>query len=61
MRFVHFYLAAYCLLLLGALIVLWQAGVLGRLPPGRVILGLLVAIGLAILLALTSRPPVHPA
>jgi hypothetical protein len=58
MRFLHLYLIAYFLLVVGAVLALWQADVLGQLPTEMVALGLLVAIGLGVVLALTStRPP----
>jgi len=57
MRFIHLYLIAYFLLLLGAGLALWRAGVLSRVDPMLVILGLIVSIGLGILLAVTARRP----
>ena len=55
MRFIHLYLTAYFLLLFGAGLALWRAGVLSRIDPMLVILGLIVAIGLGIVLAITAR------
>ncbi|HSK09298.1 MAG TPA: hypothetical protein VK911_06960 [Vicinamibacterales bacterium] len=49
------YLIAYFLVVAAAGFVLWQAGVLERLPLGWVALSLLAAIGLGTLLALVSR------
>jgi hypothetical protein len=61
MRLVYLYLTAYFLLLLAALVVLWQAGVLAGFGIGPVVLGFLAAVGLGILLALTtSRKSIHP-
>jgi hypothetical protein len=58
MRLLYLYLIAYFVLVVGAVLALWQAGVLGQLPPEMVAIGLLVAIGLGVVLALTStRPP----
>ncbi len=51
------YLIAYFLIVGAAFAVLWQAGVLGRLPLGLVTLALLAAVGLGLLLALVSRRP----
>jgi hypothetical protein len=55
MRFIHWYLIAYFLLLFGAGLSLWQAGVLSRVNPMLVILGLIVSVGLGIVLAVTAR------
>ncbi len=58
MRLLYLYLVAYFALVAGAVLALWQAGVLGQLPTEVVVIGLLVAIGLGIVLALAStRPP----
>jgi hypothetical protein len=57
MRFIHLYLIAYFLLLLGAVFALWQAGILSRVNPMLVILGLIVSVGLGIVLAVTARRP----
>lgn len=53
--FLRIYLIAYFLVVAAAGFVLWQAGVLERLPLGWVALSLLAAIGLGTLLALVSR------
>ena len=58
MRLLYVYLIAYFAVVVGAVLALWQAGVLGQLPAEMVAIGLLVAIGLGVVLALTStRPP----
>jgi hypothetical protein len=46
MRLLYVYLIAYFALVVGAVLALWQAGVLGQLPAEMVAIGLLVAIGL---------------
>ncbi len=56
MRLIHWYLAVYFLLLVGAAAALWQAGVLGRLSPGAVLLTAVIVVGLGVVLALTSAP-----
>lgn len=59
MRLIRIYLVGYFLLVLGALLALWQGGVLAQLSPVWVAIGLLLAIGLGVILAVTStRPPV---
>ncbi len=55
---VRLYLIAYFLIVGAAIVVLWQADVLGRLPLGPVALAVLAVVGLGLLLALVSRRPV---
>jgi hypothetical protein len=57
MRILHIYLAIYFALIMGAGFALWQAGVLGRLSFGSVILAAIVVVGLGVLLAVTSSRP----
>jgi len=58
MRFIHVYLVGYFVLVTGAGLALWQAGVLHRLAGWWVALVATIVIGLGIVLALTStRPP----
>jgi hypothetical protein len=57
MRFVHFYLAGYFLLVIGALLALWYGGVLGRLSPVWVLIGLVISIGLGIMLSISAGKP----
>jgi hypothetical protein len=59
MRFLRIYLVGYFLLVLGALLALWQAGVLGEISLVWIAIALLLAIGLGVVLAVTStRPPI---
>jgi hypothetical protein len=57
MRFIHLYLIGYFVLVIGAGLALWQAGVLYRIPAIWVLIGSLIVIGLGILLAVTSVRP----
>jgi hypothetical protein len=58
MRFVHLYLIGYFVLVIGAGLALWQAGVLARIPTIWVLIGSIVVIGLGLLLSVTAvRPP----
>jgi hypothetical protein len=60
MAFIRVYIIGYFVLLAGALLALWQGGVLAQIPLVWLALGLIVAVGLGILLAVTStRPPIH--
>jgi len=58
MRFIHLYLVGYFVLLFGAGLALWQAGVVQRVPAAWLGVAVLVVLGLGIVLAVTStRPP----
>jgi hypothetical protein len=58
--FVRVYLIAYFALLAGAVLALWQGGVLAEIPLAWTAIGLIVAVGLGVILAVTSaRPPVR--
>jgi len=57
MRFIHLYLIGYFVLILGAGLALWQAGVLGRIPPIWILISSIIVVGLGILLAATSVRP----
>ena len=57
MRFVHIYLIGYFVLILGAGLALWQAGVLGRIPAIWILISAIIVVGLGILLAATSVRP----
>ncbi len=57
MRFIHVYLIGYFVLLLGAALALWKAGVLARISATWVLIGLVIVVGLGILLAVSSVRP----
>ncbi len=57
MRWVRLYLVGYAILVIGALLALWQSGVLRRISPVWLGIGLLIAIGLGIMLAVASSRP----
>ena len=57
MRFIHLYLIGYFVLVIGAGLALWQAGLLHRVSAIWVLISALVVIGLGILLAVTSVRP----
>ena len=54
MRFVHLYLLGYFLLIAGAALALWQAGILARISPTWLMIAGIIVVGLGILLAATS-------
>lgn len=57
MRFIHLYLIGYFILVVGATLALWQAGVLARVDGVWLAIGALVVIGLGIMLAVTAGKP----
>ena len=57
MRFVNIYLIGYFILVIGAALALWQAGVLTRISGTWIAIGALVAIGLGIMLAVSAGKP----
>jgi len=57
MKFIHLFLVGYFILVLGVGLALWQSGVLGRVAPIWIGVGALVAIGLGIMLAVSSGKP----
>lgn len=57
MRFVNIYLIGYFLLVIGALAALWYGGVLRNVAPAWVIIGLVIAVGLGIMLSVSSGKP----
>ena len=57
MRFIHLYLIGYFVLVLGAVMALWQAGVLARVSGIWVAIAMIIAVGLGIMLAVTSGKP----
>ena len=57
MRFIHLFLGGYFILILGVGLGLWQTGVLGRVAPIWIAIGALVAVGVGIMLAVSSGKP----
>jgi hypothetical protein len=58
MKFLKLYLVGYFVLLLGAVLALWQAGILEQIPGVWLAIGAVIAIGLGIVLAASSANPV---
>jgi hypothetical protein len=54
MRLIHLYLIGYLVLVIGAGLALWQAGILSRIAPVWIGITAIIVIGLGILLAVTS-------
>ena len=57
MRFIHLYLIGYFILVIGAGLALWQAGVHHRMSPIWVLISAIIVAGLGILLAVTTVRP----
>jgi hypothetical protein len=57
MRYVHLYLIGYFILVLGALAALWYGGVLQQLSATWIVIGVVIAAGLGIMLAISAGKP----
>ena len=57
MRFIHLYLIGYFVLVFGAGLALWQAGVLAQLSAIWILIAAIIAVGLGIMLAVTAGRP----
>ena len=58
MNFLKLYLVGYFLLLVGAVLALWQASVLKEIPGVWLAIAAIVAVGFGIMLAVASTPRV---
>ena len=57
MRFINLFLVGYFVLIIGVVLGLWQAGVLERVAPAWIGIGVLVAIGVGIMMSVASGKP----
>jgi hypothetical protein len=57
MRFIHLFLIGYFVLIVGVSLALWQTGVLSRVAPIWIAIGLLVAAGIGIMMSVSSGKP----
>jgi hypothetical protein len=57
LRFIHLYLVGYIFLIIGIGLALWQVGLLSRIAPIWIGIGALLAIGLGIMLSVSSGKP----
>jgi hypothetical protein len=57
MRFVHLYLIGYFILIFGALAALWYSGALRQISAMWVLIGVVIAVGLGIMLAISAGKP----
>ena len=56
MKYLKLYLVGYFVLLVGAGLALWQAGVLDDIPGIWLAIGIIIAVGFGIMLAVASSP-----
>ncbi len=56
MKYLKLYLIGYFVLLVGGVLALWQAGVLNEIPGAWLAIGAVIAVGLGIMLAVSSGP-----
>lgn len=54
MRTIHLFLVGYFVLVLGIGVALWQLGVLGRVSPVWIVVAALMAVGVGIMMAVSS-------
>ena len=57
MRFIHLFLIGYFILVAGAIMALWKAGVLAHVSGVWVAIGATIAVGVGIMLAVSSGKP----
>ena len=57
MRFVSVYLIGYFLLIIGALLALWYGGALRHISATWILIGLMIAVGLGVMLAISVGKP----
>ena len=56
MKFLKLYLVGYFVLLFGGVLALWQSGILEEIPGVWLAIGLVIAVGFGIMLAVASSP-----
>jgi hypothetical protein len=54
MKWMGIYLLGYVILVAGVIAALWKAGVLDNIGPAWTVIGLVIAIGIGIMIAVTS-------
>jgi hypothetical protein len=57
MKYLQLYLVGYFILLVGAVLALWQSGLLRQIPGIWVGIGAIIAVGFGIMLAVASGKP----
>ena len=54
MKYLKLYLIGYFVLLIGGVLALWQSGILEEIPGVWIAIGAVIAVGLGIMLAVSS-------
>jgi hypothetical protein len=57
MKFINLFLVGYVVLIIGGVLALWQLGVLDDIGPIWIAIGVLVAVGAGIMMAVSSGKP----
>ena len=57
MRFIHLFLIGYFIFVVGVGLALWKTGVLGAVAPIWIGIGAIVAVGVGIMLSVSSGKP----
>lgn len=57
MQFINMYLVGYFILIVGIGLALWQSGVLASIAPIWIGIGAIVAVGIGIMMAVSSGKP----
>ena len=57
MKFINMYLVGYFVLIVGGVLAMWQLGVLNDVTPIWIAIGVLVALGIGIMMAVSSGKP----
>ena len=57
MKFINMYLVGYFILVVGICLALWQSGALNSVAPMWLGIGALVAVGIGIMMAVSSGKP----
>jgi hypothetical protein len=57
MKFINMYLVGYFILIIGICLALWQSGALNNIGPTWLGIGAVLAIGIGIMMAVSSGKP----
>ncbi len=57
MKFIHLFMAGYFVLAVGVFLALWKSGVLQRVSPVWIAIGVVGAIGVGIMMAVSAGKP----
>jgi uncharacterized membrane protein len=57
MKFIHMFLVGYFILIVGVGLGLWQLGLLSKIAPIWIVIGVIVAVGVGIMMSVSSGKP----